>query len=307
MKKLLRKILFGEIPVREYATVTVPGDINERVWLEAGRRRIDISMNHWLLCLEPVVFGIWLTKKEDIGYFDKRLAYHMYFNDSEKNADTVAVLELNLFHKIEEPDGTLLLLKLAKARSHHINFIKTRLLFYKHYKKPEQDLNKLKSYAAAYSFPRRVRLISFKEGDYYNIFPMDLVGDIPFSKRFVFGLRHSNVTLARIIETKKMAVSEIPFEYKDIIYQLGKHHRGPVSSAMPPLIESGSFGFPIPAWANSYKEIQIVKTMNLGSHLLLWGEEVNKKELTTPTGHLYHVHFLHYLHQKKKGLDYPLV
>jgi hypothetical protein len=307
MKKLLRKILFGEIPVREYATVTVAGDIIERVWLEAGSKRIDISMNHWLLCLEPVVFGIWLTKRADIGYFDKRLAYHIYFKDSEKNAETVAVLELNLFHKIEEPDGTLLLLKLTKATSYHINFIKTRLLFYKHYKKPEQDLKKLRSYAAAYSFPRRVRLISFKEGDYFNIFPMDLVGDIPFSKRFVFGLRHSNVTLARIIETKKMAVSEIPFEYKDIIYQLGKHHRGPVSSAMPPLIESESFGFPIPAWANSYKEIQIVKTMNLGSHMLLWGEEIHERKLTEPTGHLFHVHFLHYLHQKKKGLDYPLV
>jgi hypothetical protein len=76
---------------------------------------------------------------------------------------------------------------------------------------------------------------------------------------------------------------------------------------MPPLIESESFGFPIPAWANSYKEIQIVKTMNLGSHMLLWGEEIHERKLTEPTGHLFHVHFLHYLHQKKKGLDYPLV
>ena len=57
---------------------------------------------------------------------------------------------------------------------------------------------------------------------------MDLVGDIPPSSRYVFGLRHTNVTLARIIEAKKLVVSEIPYEYKEIIYQLGKHHREPL-------------------------------------------------------------------------------
>jgi hypothetical protein len=203
----------------------------------------------------------------------------------------------------------LLLLKLTKTRIHHINFIKTRLLYYRHYKKKEQDLNKLRSYAAAYSYPRKVRLISFKEGDYYNIFPMDLVGDIPQTKRYVFGLRHSNVTLARIIETKKLAVSEVPFEYKDIIYQWGKHHSGPLSATIPPFgfIQSETFDFPIPAWANSYKEIRIINTMNLGSHMLLWGEEINEKFLNDPHGHLYHIHFLHYLHLKRKGLAYPLV
>ena len=89
------------------------------------------------------------------------------------------------------------------------------LLYYKYYKKPEQDYKKLKSYSAAYSYPRRVRVVSFREADWFNIFPMDLVGDIPSSTRYVFGLRHTNVTLGRIMETKKICVSEIPYEYKD--------------------------------------------------------------------------------------------
>jgi hypothetical protein len=154
-----------------------------------------------------------------------------------------------------------------------------------------------------------VRLISFREGAWYNIFPMDLVGDIPLSRNYVFGLRHSNVTLARIIETKKLVVSEISYEYKNIIYKLGKHHREPLSEADLPfeLIRSETFDFPIPAWADSYKEIRIVNTMNLGSHMLLWGEEINQKYLSDPHAHLFHIHFLHYLHQRKKGLAYPLV
>jgi hypothetical protein len=216
---------------------------------------------------------------------------------------------LYFFNKIEESDGSLLLLKLAESKIHHISFMKTRLLFYKYYKKPEQNFYRLKSYSASYSYPRKVRLISFKEGTWYNIFPMDLVGDIPGNKRYVFGLRHSNVTLARIIETKKIAVSEVPYEYKEVIYRLGKHHREPLNASELPFsfIQSEIYDFPIPDWANSYKEIKILKTMNLGSHMLLWGEEINKKKLTGPSLHLYHIHFLHYLHQRNKGMAYQLV
>jgi hypothetical protein len=309
MKKFLRDILFGNIPVTEYSTVTVKDGILERVFLETGDARIDISVTHWLLCLDPIVFGIWFAKEENAHSFDINQPYRMYFNDSDKNAEIVAVLNLNFFNKIEEPDGTLLLLKLVGARIHHINLIRTRLLFYRYYKKPEQDFYKLKSYSAAYSYPRKVRLISFREGDWYNIFPMDLVGDIPGNKRYVFGLRHTNVTLARIIKTKKMVVSEIPYEYKEIIYKLGKHHREPLSGTKLPisLTQSALFDFPIPMWASSYKEINIVNNMNLGSHMLLWGTEINEKDLNGPSRNLFHIHFLHYLHQYKKGLAYQLV
>ena len=203
MKKLFRDILFGDIPVTEYSTITVKGEILERVYLETGSTRIDISLTHWLLCLNPVVFGIWFPKEKNSYSRDTSLTYRMYFEDSDKDPEVVAVLHLNYFNKIEESDGTLLLLKLSGAKIHHINLIRTRLIFYRYYKKPEQDFYKLKSYSAAYSYPRKVRLISFREGDWYNIFPMDLVGDIPESKRYVFGLRHTNVTLERIIRDKK--------------------------------------------------------------------------------------------------------
>jgi hypothetical protein len=308
MKKFIRNILFGDTPVSEYSTVRVEGKINERVWLSMNGTLIDISTTHWLLCLNPVVFGIWFSK-DDIIPFDNEGKYRIYFKDSVMDPATVAIMKLDFFNRIEENDGTLFLLKLAETKIRHLNFIRTRLIFYRYYKKPEQDFKKLKSYSAAYSYPRRVRIISFKEGSWFNIFPMDLVGDIPHSSRYVFGLRHTNVTLDRMIETKKLAVSEVPFECKDVIYQLGKHHREPLSEGSLPfgVVPSETYDFPIPEWADSYKEIRIVDTMNLGSHMLLWGEEVNEKILNPSRQHLFHIHFLHYLHQKRKGLDYPLV
>jgi hypothetical protein len=309
MKKLIRKILFGDIPVSEYCTVTVAGEIKEKVFLVTGSISLDISSVHWLLCLNPIVFGMWFKDIAETLPLEKDNTCEIHFTDGAAARETVAVLKLVVRDSLKEPDGTLVLVELRKTAVHHIPFIKSLILYYKYYKKPEQDFKKLKSYSAAYSYPRRVRVVSFREGNWFNIFPMDLVGDIPSGKRYVFGLRHSNVTLSRIMETKKICVSEVPFNYKSIIYQLGKHHREPLSGTILPFetIPSETFGFPVPNWATRYKEIRIIKTLNLGSHMLLWGEEVHEKYLHESQGHLYHIHFLHYLHQRKKGLDYPLI
>ena len=62
MKSLFRKILFGDTEIKEYSTVTIAGEIKENVFLETGKFTIDISKIHWVLCLEPIVFGVWLKK-----------------------------------------------------------------------------------------------------------------------------------------------------------------------------------------------------------------------------------------------------
>jgi hypothetical protein len=309
MKKYLRNFLFGKLPVSEYSTVTTDQPVFEKVFFDSGENVLDVSVRHWLLCLDPIVFGVWFEKDNGISYSKDESVYTLRFMNGAANADTVAVLKLTYFNQIEDQEGRLLLLKLKKVNIHHLGFVKTLLLYYRYYKKAEQNFYKLKSYAAAYSYPRRVRLVSFQEEGWYNIFPMDLVGDLSFSRRYVFGLRHSNVTLARMIAAKKIVVSEIPYEYKDIIYQLGKYHRKPLSEIGTPfgIIQSEFFRFPVPEWANGYKEIRISDCLNLGSHMLLWGEVVNNRDLSESHGHLFHIHFLHYLHQIRGGRIYKLV
>ena len=91
---------------------------------------------------------------------------------------------------------------------------------------------------------------------------------------------------------------------------MGKHHGGapPSPDLLPFKVEpTENFRFEIPEWADSYKEIQILKTKNLGSHMLLWGEILHEKKLRESSGNLYHIHFLLYYHQKLKAADYPLV
>jgi hypothetical protein len=114
----------------------------------------------------------------------------------------------------------------------------------------------------------------------------------------------------RIKQDKKLAVSEVPFMYKEEIYKLGKHH-----SAAPPSLDqllfmtspSRQFGFPIPEYGWKYNEIRIIRTINLGSHMLLWGESQHEEIIRESASSLYHIHFLLYLFQKRKGQSYRLV
>lgn len=315
MKNLIRKILLGDVEVKEFSTITIKDEIEERVFLEIADYAIDVSNTHWLLCLEPIVFGVWLKKNESKITFKYKAGCKMYFsvltNSDFRIArkNSVAIIGLDYFDEIDDTKGTLYLLKFKESKIYHVNFFKTYLLFTKYYKKPKFPFEKYKALIAAYSYPRKVRIISFKQDDYFNIFPMDLLGEIFISGKYVFGLRHTNVALAKIIETKKIVVSEVSHIYKKSIYELGKHHSGvpPSLDTLPFKIkQTEGFGFYIPEWADSYKEITILKTKNLGSHMMLWGEIVHEKILKQPSDNLYHIHFLLYYYQKLKKQEYHL-
>jgi flavin reductase (DIM6/NTAB) family NADH-FMN oxidoreductase RutF len=308
MKKLLKKILFGSAAISEYVTVTTSA-IQEKVILKTGNNIIDASSSQWLLCLDPIILGVWMANENILLELENSKKATIVFSIS-KSKKVSAKVEATLIETITEQDGKLYLLKAIKSKLHHINPISLKLLFSKHYKKPQWPFDKYAPLVAAYSYPRKVRLVSFREDEYFNIFPMDLLGHIPQSNRFVFGLRHTNTALSKIIKTKKIVVSEIAFDHKEIIYQLGKHHSsGPPSIESLPfdVLQTEQFGFYIPDWAESYKEIQIIKTIDLGSHMLLWGEIVNEKELTTPTKNLFHIHFLESVYLNKNGISYQAV
>ena len=99
MKTLFRKIFFGDIVIREYSTITVKEEIKEKVYLQTKKFIADISQHQFLLCLEPVVFGIWLDKGKPFVKDNEN--YKMFFKvTSGKDygkEKTLAVINLELF------------------------------------------------------------------------------------------------------------------------------------------------------------------------------------------------------------------
>lgn len=315
MKALIRKMLVGDNKITEYATVTVPHSIREKVYLEVNDQMLNISQQHWLLCIEPVIFGIWIERTAYKAIMHNATTCNLLFmgfstDESMPGSQPIeAVLNFTNIQSIEEEGGTLFLLKLEGSHLYQLNAIKRYLLFRRYYRKNGLTFQGFKSFVAAYSYPRRIRVVSFRQDDYYNIFPMDLLGDISTCNRYILGLRHSNVALAKIMATGKLVVAEAPFEQKDTIYRLGAHHSSnpPALDALPfNIVQSKQYGFYLPHWVISYREINLLKTINMGSHTLLWGESSEEEVLQAPAGHLHLVHFIHHLYQQGHGCAYPL-
>ena len=317
LSNLFRRLLVGRTEIREFSTVGIGDTVDEKVYLQTGELVLDVTANQWMLGLEPLTFGIWIT---DDGHREtlKKASEHTIFfrrdvpdSPASVSRGALAIATLNYFDRIDDEKGTLFLLQISNSHIHHINGWRTQLLYRKFYRKPTLSFEKLKAVVTAYSYPRRVRVISFQAGGDYNyIFPMDLLGDIRQSGCYLLGMRHSNQVLKKIIDVKKIVVSEFPAGYKPVIYTLGRNH----SAAPPPLAElpfavqaTRDFGFFVPEWVESYKEVSIRKTIDLGSHMLLFGEWSEDRILKPATPRLHHIHFLHFLQQKRRGNPYPLV
>jgi len=311
MRALLARLLLKEDRVLQYAPVIINGDIRQRMYLDVNGQLIDVSIRQYLFCLEPVVFGIWMD--ENTWLFSHR-TYQLYFvADGAKNIrkEAVARVEVEMTDQIDEAGHRLMLLKYVNSAIKHVNLLKRFFIFWFFYKKPDAIPGQMLAFTAAYSYPRRVRLVSFRQGNYYNLFPMDLLGDISADKRFAFGLRNANVVLEKIKQEKRIVVCEAEGSYKQLIYQMGAHH----SSTPPPVDElpfrvsrSEKFGFYVPDWVCSYKEVMVTKVINLGSHSLLWGEVVNAADVKQPcNAALYHIHYLLHLYLKAAGRAYPIV
>lgn len=314
---MFRKIILGEEVVREFSTVGINDSVGEKVYLKAGDLLIDVTENQWMLGLEPLTFGIWVEKSEYKEVLGRNKEYTIYFrrtvpdNVSDAGRNALALAQLSFFDRIDDAKGTLFLLQVRSSRIYHVSSLKARLIYRKYYKKPNVTFEKLKAVATAYSYPRRVRVISFKLGNDYNyIFPMDLLGDIRQSGRYLLGMRHSNQVLKKIMDAKKIVVSEAPAIYKQVIYQLGRNHSAapPSLDQLPfPVITTRQFGSPVPDWVESYKEVTILRTVDIGSHMLLYGEWTEDTVLKPSTPRLHHIHFLHFLNQKKRKGAYPVV
>lgn len=300
MNNFFKKIIYKDIPITEYAAITVT-EMLETVVLRINDTTTDISKDHWALCLKPVIIGVWLNKAVS---FSPDSSYTLLVKEKQEK---LAEVKLDFFAAIEEQDGVLLLLRFRQCKLYHTSFIGQLFLFNRHYRKPGFSFSTFRSYVAAFSYPRKVRLISFQDNDYYSIFPMDFVGNPGQKKRYVFGLRHTNQALPQIIQAKKLVVSEVPFTAREDIYKLGAYH-----SAPPPpkeqlpfkTVSTRDFGFPVPEWVNKYNEIRITRTLDIGSHMLLWGESVHEEVLSAGHRSFYHIHFLLQLFQQRKGVCY---
>jgi flavin reductase (DIM6/NTAB) family NADH-FMN oxidoreductase RutF len=293
MNTLVKKIFFNRMPIKTFFITRLDSlVIEEKVFLKVGSKLLDVTKTHSMICLDPFCMTVWLND-EEIKLFDPQAVRIQFKKGDKLNAN----IRLSLIEQIKTGKGALLLYKVAHVKNYQLNPLH-RLVFFAYLLRSKANTYySRRVISALYSYPRSIIIVSYRDDSYYNIFPMDIQGYIQQEELYILGLRTTNVTLNKILEAKKVVVCDTDKVDINTVYNLGKH-----SSTSPTQIndmpfgtyDSEKFGFPIPDFTGSYKEIEIIQHKKMGYHMLMVGKVVNTKQINPNSRSLYHVGFLQY-------------
>ena len=290
----IKRMIFGDLRVSAFVvTRLLDTEIKESVSLQVSTMEIDITKRHSMICLAPFCIAVWLSQAQ-LGSINPKTA-KILFNKQKKIR---AKLKLSLIEKIEEGNTVLLLYKACHASLKQLNPFSRFITLSRFLRNKDTCFRQRKFIAALYTYPRKIIVVSYKEKDYCNIFPMDIQGHISESDLYILGLRTTNLALSKILATGRIVISDTNKAGIKTIYALGRHG----SSAPPPLKslpfevgDSELFNFPVPDFSSSYKEVEIIQHRKLGYHMMLLGKVVNTKETIPEPSLLYHLHILEFI------------
>ena len=127
-----------------------------------------------------------------------------------------------------------------------------------------------------YICPRPVFLVSCRDDEGGNLFPMDLVGPLG-DQHFALAL-HSTAPAGLLERARRVALSSIPWERTGMAYALAENHkRSSIAwEELPfPTVPSATFGLPVPDLALRVRELAIESVSRLGSHTLFLARVVS--------------------------------
>ena len=302
MNKLIRKIFFKGDKIKTFFISRLrQSQIQESVFLKTGDSTLDISKHHGMICLDPFCVAVWLPSRQLAAIADKATTIQF-----KKGGKLNASINVSVIEKIVTTNGALILFKIEKVKNYQLNPLHRLVFFAYLLRSPKNTYNSRKVINALYSYPRSIIIVSYLDETYCNIFPMDIHSHIEEEGLYILGLRTTNVTLDKILAAKKVVVCDTDSADINIIYDLGKH-----SSTSPTPIEkmpfstrsSDLFGFPVPDFSGSYKEIEIIQHRKMGFHMLLVGRIANVKQIKPDPSSFYHISFLQFQNSNYNSVE----
>jgi flavin reductase (DIM6/NTAB) family NADH-FMN oxidoreductase RutF len=288
---LIRKLLFENARITTFGITRLAAEqVKERVFLKKNKQLIDITRHHGMICLDPFCMSVWLSHDE-INHLDPQAATIQFMSDGKLNA----TITVSLIEKIPTENGALLLYKIGEVKNYQLSILHRQALFRYFLRSKKNTYHHRRVISALYSYPRNIIIVSYKDDDYYNIFPMDIQSYVEEEKLYLLGLRTTNLTLSKILQAKKVVVCDTDAVDINTVYTLVKHPSAdPTKIKDLPfsVIESEKFGFYVPDFAGSYKEIEIIGHKKMGYHMLMIGKVVNENTIKPESSSLYHVGFL---------------
>ena len=304
MNSFIKKIITNGYGLIDYVPVGID-QIKEKSLLQIGEgSTIDVSEQQFTLAYNPLVIGIVMSYQLFKTIHDEQCIIKLFFVDT---GTTRKISELYLkYYKI--PDGwsmdreILVLFHAQRANNYQLNWIRRNIILWLRYwsnKKARKYFGTLpyglhKQYAAQFSFPRKVVLAAVRDGDFYNLFPIDLHGMLHDQNIYAWGIRHSNKAIPHLRNSKKIVIADVPYTSFQAIYSLGNFKANKIDGGYSSEIVSRTWQYMLPDFVLSYKEIELVHEENIGSQCLFWGRIIHE-EVTKRGKALHHVHLLRFL------------
>jgi hypothetical protein len=302
MNAQIKKLFFSHTPIKTFFITRLhESEVEERVFLEKDGHQIDITKSHGMICLHPFCIAVWLPQNQIQLITTQQVKINFV-----KGTLLNAAIRVSLIEQIITATGTLLLYKIKKVKNYQLNPLHRLVFFAYLLRSPKNTYQSRKVIGALYSYPRSIIIVSYKDDNYCNIFPMDIHGYIEQEGLYILGLRTTNVTLNKILEAGKVVICDTNEVDINTVYNLGKYsstaptpqHELPFGTS-----ESELFKFPVPDFVGCYKEIEIIQHKKMGFHMLMVGKVVNKKTRVENPTSLYHVGFLQFQMGNYKNID----
>ncbi|HEU5020262.1 MAG TPA: flavin reductase [Bryobacteraceae bacterium] len=262
------------------------------VWLhglgKSGSDARDVTNRHVMACVDPLTLGVVFDRSWPVPPESAKLCLRFV----ERRGRKRLLGEIRLAGAGEPfgEDG----LRLFRVRgSSNYCLPKPRLwahfayLWYRRWRfnnNPEIKITPREAHTMVAFFicPRPVVLVSVRDGDEGNVFPMNLMGPIS-GEKFAFALNSTRHAAPIVVKARRAAISNVPLTEADLAKALGRNHlKTSIDLSDLPFNSrpSHTFGFPVPDFAVRVRELEIEASRRLGSHTFFVARLVHDEKLT---------------------------
>jgi len=285
---ILKRFVFGSANLRQQCPIGLRDPQSEvSVWLRGLGAPREVTHTHVMAAARPLTLGVGMADKFDPAVNQRnRVSLEFRERSGEKQllgkiglrwreAIPIGGEQLHLFETNSCGNYCLPRVQLW-ARYAHLGYRSWRAQRQYGPSNIPIALRELCRVFVFYICPRPVVLVSVRDGNLANIFPMDLLGPIG-PRHFSLALHSTSAAVPLMERSRRIALSSVPVEQVSVAYELGQNHKQPcVDWARVPFLTapSAAFGLPVPRFSLRVREMEIEAVRNLGSHKLFLARTV---------------------------------
>jgi flavin reductase (DIM6/NTAB) family NADH-FMN oxidoreductase RutF len=299
MKEALKRLIFGTRRISQWRAVGIEEPPRLfRLWLEGKTFSADVTETSSVAALRPVTFAIRAGDGIPRSALEEdRLVLRV--RPSAAHADWVGEIALRFLRDVDTNVARISLFTVAGHRNRSLpgkDYLRFRLRQRWDIFRDKTPYNfrmipsELFALYVFYYVPRPVYLVSVTFEGATNIFPMDLVGRMG-GDLFLLALRCTSPAIRLMAGSKRLALTAVPFDEKDVAYKLGTHHKKETIDwdELPfQGIPSPGFGLRVPASALGVREVEVAATDLVGTHVL-FVTRIVREERWRPGRQLCHI------------------